>query len=284
MTRRKRETALRQEPAPKRRAAGAAQDRQFVTALARGLEVLRAFRPGEATLGNQEIAERTGLSKPTISRLTHTLLELGYLTYSERDGRYQLGPGVLALGYATIAGLEVRERARPLMEDLAVSTDLTVALGERDRLEVVYLDCCRGTQTVALNLNVGSRLPLGTTAMGRTILARLPESQRENMLRALRDQAPEDFGRIEAGVTRAVRELEAQGFCTSFGDWRPDVNAIGVPVFSLDRARLFGLICGGPSFNVSGDYLVERVASRLLEAAEALSAPAEPDRLEIAAR
>ena len=281
MTRRKRDAALRPEPAPRRRAA--AQDRQFVTALARGLEVLRAFRPGEAALGNQNIAERTGLSKPTVSRLTHTLLELGYLTYSERDGRYQLGPGVLALGYATIAGLEVRERARPLMEALAVSTDLTVALGERDRLEVVYLDCCRGAQTVALNLNVGSRLPLGTTAMGRTILARLPEGQREHLLRALRAQAPEEFRRLEAGVTRAVRELETQGFCTSFGDWRPDVNAIGVPVVSLDRARLFGLICGGPSFNVSGDYLVERAATPLLEAAQALGAPADQAELGVAA-
>ncbi len=267
MTRRLREAAAQD--------LSGSQDRQFVTSLARGLEVLRAFGPGEATLGNQDIAERTGLSKPTISRLTHTLLDLGYLTYSARNGRYQLGPGVLALGYAMIAGLEVRQRARPMIEDLAASANVTIAIGERDRLNVVYLDCCRGTQTVALSLNVGSRIPLGTTALGRAILAKLPDGEREYLLRAMRERMPEDFQKIERGVDRAIRELDTQGFCTSFGDWREDVNAIGVPVFSLDGERLFGLICGGPSFNLSTDTLMEDLGPRLVKIAQDLSAPRE---------
>lgn len=275
MTRRKRETTIELGPEPEEQEGAPPRDRQFVTALARGLDVLRAFRPGEAALGNQEIAERTGLSKPTISRLTHTLVELGYLTYSARHGRYQLGPGVLALGYAMIAGLEVRERARPLMEDLAASANVTVAIGERDRLSVVYLDCCRGTQTVALSLNVGSRLPLATTAMGRAILAKLPDGERDYLLRALRESEPQTYFKVERGVKQAIQDLETRGFCVSFGDWRPDVNAIGVPVMSLDRDRVFGLICGGPSFTTSAEYLTERVAPRLVQIARGLSAPME---------
>lgn len=267
MPRRKRESPLE--------AGEAATDRQFVTALARGLEVLRAFQPGEADLSNQEIAERTGLSKPTVSRLTHTLIELGYLTQSRASGRYQLGPGVLALGYSMIAGVEVRERARPLMEELAVTSDATVAIGERDRLSVVYLDCCRGRQTVALSLNVGSRIPLGTSAMGRAIMARLPEGEREYLLRALRERDPETFAKVERGVAQAIRDLERQGFVTSFGDWRPDVNAIGVPVLSLNRERVFGLICGGPSFTASAEYLSEKIGPRLVKIATDLSAPPE---------
>jgi DNA-binding transcriptional ArsR family regulator len=78
-------------------------DRQFVNALARGLEILRCFRPGEIYLTNTELAKRTGLPKPTISRLTHTLTRLGYLEYSEDQGRYQLGSGVLALGYSLLS-------------------------------------------------------------------------------------------------------------------------------------------------------------------------------------
>ncbi len=81
---------------------GGERGRQFVTALARGLEVLRAYRPGEMSLGNQEIAQRTGLPKPTVTRLTYTLCELGYLLHQPRDGGYELGPAVLGLGY-TIA-------------------------------------------------------------------------------------------------------------------------------------------------------------------------------------
>src|SRR5689334_17253566 len=92
-----------------------ARDRQFVAALARGLEILRVFAPNERMLGNQEIAQRTGLPKPTVSRLTHTLTKLGYLTYSARLGKYQLGTPVLSLGYAALANMDVRLVARPFM-------------------------------------------------------------------------------------------------------------------------------------------------------------------------
>src|SRR3974390_1508456 len=96
-----------------------ATDRQFVTALGRGLDVLRLFRAEDAPLGNQEIARRTGLPKPTISRLTYTLTQLGYLNYDRKLGVYSLGGGVLALGYVALANLDVRRVARPLMQELA---------------------------------------------------------------------------------------------------------------------------------------------------------------------
>src|SRR5206468_12926287 len=86
----------------------AAPDRNFVVALARGLDVLRAFRPDDGLLGNQEIAARTNLPKPTISRLTYTLTKLGYLTQVPRFEKYQLAPAAMALGYAALANLGVR--------------------------------------------------------------------------------------------------------------------------------------------------------------------------------
>ena len=86
----------------------AGKDRQFVNALARGLEILRCFRPGEVYLANTELSKRTGLPKPTISRLTHTLTTLGYLDFSAELGKYQLGSGVLALGYSLLSGMDIR--------------------------------------------------------------------------------------------------------------------------------------------------------------------------------
>jgi len=86
---------------PKGVGAGGIKDRQFVTALARGLEVLRAFQDCGGPLGNQEIAQRTGLPKPTVSRLTHTLKQLGYIVHDERLAKYRTGPGVLALGQSS---------------------------------------------------------------------------------------------------------------------------------------------------------------------------------------
>ena len=69
----------------------AGKDRNFVTALARGLEILECFKFEDRYLGNREIVEKTGLPKATVSRLTHTLTELGYLRYSERLGKYNFG-------------------------------------------------------------------------------------------------------------------------------------------------------------------------------------------------
>ena len=178
------------------------RDRQFVTSLARGLEILRSFGPGDAVLSTQEIAARTGLPKPTVSRLTHTLIELGYLLPAMRTGNFRLGPGVLALGYAMLAGVELRERARPLMEELAKRAGITVALGARDRLSVVYLEVANGGQTITLSRTVGARLPIQATAMGRAILACLPAAERDYLLRALTDRVPAEMPAIRDAVER----------------------------------------------------------------------------------
>ena len=96
-----------------------ADDRQFVAALERGLRVLRMFSSAHETLSNGELARGTALSKATISRLTYTLSRLGYLTHDSSSGRYRLGPGALALGYASLSKFDVRQVARPLMQNLA---------------------------------------------------------------------------------------------------------------------------------------------------------------------
>jgi hypothetical protein len=102
----------------KRPAKKVATDRNFVVALSRGLDVLRAFHPNDGLLGNQEIAARTNLPKPTISRLTYTLTKLGYLTPVPRFEKYQLAPSAMALGYAALANLGVRHLSEPYREEV----------------------------------------------------------------------------------------------------------------------------------------------------------------------
>lgn len=101
-------------------------DRQFSMNLARGMEVLRAFTASTPLLGNREISDRTGLPKPTVSRLTYTLTLLGYLSRDAQLQKYRLGPGVLSLGHPLLASMPVRQLAKPLMESLARTTGCTV--------------------------------------------------------------------------------------------------------------------------------------------------------------
>jgi len=149
---------------------GEEPDRKFINALARGLDVLRAFQPGDGFLGNQDISKRTGLPKSSISRLTYTLTKLGYLVYSERIEKYQLGSGVLALGYAFTSNLAIRQVARPLMQDLANNTGTAVGLADRDRLKMIYLDYCAPTNVMTFRSEIGDRVPLSTSAVGKAYL------------------------------------------------------------------------------------------------------------------
>jgi len=110
-----------------------ATDRSFVVALSRGLDVLRAFQPNDGLLGNQEIAARTNLPKPTVSRLTYTLTKLGYLTPVPRFEKYQLAPSAMALGYAALANLGLRHLSEPFREEVMRATGGAVAVGGRDR-------------------------------------------------------------------------------------------------------------------------------------------------------
>src|SRR5687767_12890616 len=147
--------------------AEASEDRDFVNSIARAFSILRAFKRGERSLGNKEIAQRTGLPKSSVARITYTLTKLGYLEFLPDEEKYSLGIGVLALGQKFLSGNDVREVARPFMQELADHSQATVALGARDGLNMVFLELCHGSQLFRLRLDVGERVPRGTTALGR---------------------------------------------------------------------------------------------------------------------
>ncbi len=246
------------------------EDRQFVTALARGLSVLRAFQPGDGVLGNGDIAERTGLPKPTVSRLTHTLTRLGYLAHAERLGKYRLGPGVLSLGYSLLANMDIRKIARPYMQELANASGLSLALGSRDRLNMVYLEHARDAGSVTLRLDIGSHIPIATTAMGRAFLAAIPENERAYLMSAMAERAGAAWPSMAKGVERALRQVAETGFCTSFGEWQQDVNAVGVPLRSMDGATVMALNCGGPAFLHKPEKLEAEWGPRLVNVARTI--------------
>ena len=241
------------------------KDRQFVNALARGLEVLRCFRPGEVYLTNAELAKRTAIPKPTISRLTYTLTKLGYLAYSEALGKYQLGAGVLALGYRMLSNLDVRQLARPMMGQLAEHAQASVSLGIRDRLSMVYIETCRSSANVTLRLDVGARIPLATTAMGKALLCVLPQPERDYLLDHVRLHDEEKWPRIKAGVEQGFRDYQERGFCISAGEWQTDVHAVGVPMLGVDGEPVMAFNCGGPAFLLPREKLEGDLGPRLVQ-------------------
>lgn len=241
------------------------KDRQFVNALARGLELLRCFQPGDTELGNAELARRTGMPKPTVSRLTYTLTKLGYLAFSESRGTYRLAAGVLALGYAMLSNLDVRKVARPYMEALSEAAQASVSIGARDRLSMVYIESCRSSANVTLRLDVGSRIPLATSAVGRALLCGLPQGERDYLMDHIRLRDEDNWPRVKAGIEQALRDYEERGFVLSAGDWQQDVNAVGVPLIGVDRERAMAFNCGAPAFLLSREKLEQQIGPRLVQ-------------------
>ena len=241
------------------------KDRQFVNALARGLEILRCFRPGEKYLTNTELAKRTGMPKPTISRLTYTLTKLGYLDFSNDRGQYQLGSGVLSLGYSLLSNLDVRKLARPAMRELAERSQASVSIGIRDRLSMVYIETCRSSSAVTLRLDVGSRIPIATTAMGRALLCALPQTERDFLMDQIRLHNEEKWSQIKTGIEQAFKDYQDLGFCLSVGDWEANINSVGVPLIDPDGEKMMAFNCGGPAFLLSRDTLMNDLGPRLVQ-------------------
>ena len=237
-----------------------------VIALARGLNVLRCFRQGDRFLGNQEIAERTGLPKATVSRLTNTLTVLGYLNHSKRFNQYSLGTAVLSLGYSMLGNMDILKSARPLMQELADNVEASVSLAARDGLHMVYLEnCVSRANMIALRIDVGARTRIANTAMGRALLCALPEDERAELVALIRQSTPKgEWQKIKAGIDQGVMDYKEKGFCFSLGDWRENVNSIAVPLVQADSSVL-SINCGGPSWQLSAEKLEKDVGPRLVE-------------------
>jgi DNA-binding IclR family transcriptional regulator len=248
----------------KRPAKKVATDRRFVVALSRGLDVLRAFRPNDGLLGNQEIAARTNLPKPTVSRLTYTLTKLGYLAPVPRFEKYQLAPSAMALGYAALANLGVRHLSEPFRDGLMRETGGAVAVGGRDRHSMIYFGQSRNGLTVNVQLDVGSRIPIATTAMGRAYVWALPDDERAALLRDLREHYGSRWGKLRDGIERSGETVAKHGFAISAGEWQDDVHAVGVALKLNDGTGPYAFNCGAPAFRFTEDRLVNDIGPRLV--------------------
>lgn len=243
---------------------------QLVNSVVRTFSILRCFEASRANpdnryLGNQDIARRTQLPKATVSRLTQTLATLGYLEYSPTLEKYALGPAVLGLGHAYMAGHDVIGVAQPLMQELADYTQAAVMLAVPDGLRMLLLEVCQGDAMFNLRLEKGARVPHGTTALGRAELAARPREVFEQRLSELEKMStPEAWPQIRAGIERARRDYETYGFVFSLGDWNPDVFAVGVPMVSADRTRHFAFNISGRISVMTREKLVQDFGPRLV--------------------
>jgi DNA-binding IclR family transcriptional regulator len=235
--------------------------------LARGLEVLRSFHCEAKPLGNRAIAERTGLPKSAVSRITSTLVSLGYLQRIPNIGHYQLATGGLSIGHAYLEASEIRRAARPLMEQFAARHDVSTGLAVPDRLEMMYIVWCRSPTTLTLRLSAGTMLPMGRTAGGRAYLWALPQAVQRDLIARIKQEAGSRARAIMDGINAAFSDLDRYGYCVAISEFQKNTFGIAVPLVFDDGQTVLSLTAGGARLDVTEAALRRNIAADLVRTA-----------------
>ena len=224
--------------------------------------MLAAFRPGDVAASNAELAQRTGLSRPTVSRFTNTLVQLGYVQ-RVRDGCYRPATHVLRLAYPVLAQLRIRQLAHPLMREFAEQVRGTVSLGTFDDLETVYIESVRTTDAADFVPDIGLNLSLLQSALGRALMSMLPQQETAALLERLKIASPELWSRYQVTAVRAMEQCRKLGFSTSTDGLRMEVHAVGTPVMTLNEGVHIAMNCGIPVYRLQPGQLEQEIGPRL---------------------
>ena len=248
----------------------AASDPLFVTALSRGLDVLRCCAKSDPAPTINEVAKRLGLPQATSWRLCHTLIKLGYLERTEQD-RLRPGLPVLELGQAALIKSPLSQLSRSKMEDIARKFKGSVSLGVPDGLEILYLQRYEGGPTMFHGLRAGSRVSMLASAMGWSYIAGIPTAKRNILLKKLKNATPDDYARISQQLKDALARFASSRFIVNAGVLHPEVNALAVTIGHMSVAPVACLSFGGPRSTFPIQMLEKEIRPALVDLADSLT-------------
>lgn len=249
--------------------AGAGPD--FIEALARGLEVITAFRPGRATMTLAEVAAATGLARPTARRILLTLEDLGYV----RSGAtgFALTPRVLDLGVAYVRSMGLWEVARPHLERLVERTNESCSIAQLDGSDIVYVARVAVPKIVALAVQIGTRFPALPTSLGKVQLAALPPAELDRVLAeptrsGLVPRWQPDLAERDA----ELREVRARGWAVTDQQLALGIRSVAAPLRDGSGRVIAAVNVNAHAAETTIEHLVEHHLPLLLQTAGEISA------------
>ena len=249
--------------------AAEAQDAPLSSTLMRGIEILQCFDSGGGALGNAEISRRLDLSRPTVSRLCKTLVHLGYLR-RDTKGAFRLAPKLLALNYPVLSAMPWRHEVLPPMRDLAEMCAGNASLGVMSGDSFVHIQTAGSPPGWPHIPDIGQTGPLHRSALGWALLSLLAGKEFDAKLAELRRLHPEEFAAFAERTEAAIARCRAEGFCVSYGDWRPNLVAASTPLGRTEDGLCVALACAVPRYRAVATYFKTDLGPRLAEAAEAI--------------
>lgn len=248
-------------------------DAAFATTLAKGLVVLEAFKAGSTLLGNMELSTLTGIPRPTVARLTHTLAELGYLRYDAERAKYRVAARALRIAHPLLAGMQFRQVARPMMQELALSVRGTVSIGLLDATSMIYVETARSGDVGPHAPDIGMPIPVVMTAMGRAAAATLPPSDAERLERTIAAEDAELWSAFRDKYRAGIAQSKNRGFCTCWGEYMASIHAVAAPLFHTSESKQsFSINCGIPAFRLQPGQLESEIGPRIAALADSIRA------------
>ena len=244
--------------------------RDYVSSLARGLEVLRAFNRTRRQMTLSEVAAETGNTRAGARRILLTLVQEGYAV---ADGKlFDLTPQVLELGYSVLQSKGVWDIARPFLTHLAEDIQESVSAAILDKFEVVYVSGVQYHRIISVGVTVGARYPAHATATGRVLLAFQPEEMWPGIIQniplttltrhTITDR--KEFRRI-------LTEVRGKGWCTVDQELEIGLSSVAVPLHDNVGGLVGSINVGVPIVRMSAQEIEEFVLPRLIETAATIS-------------
>jgi IclR family pca regulon transcriptional regulator len=245
-------------------------DPSFMTSLARGLAVIRAFSDQRRTLTIAQISQKTGIPRAAVRRCLHTLRQLGYA--GAEMNNFSLKPKILTLGYSYLSSTPLTVSAQPYLNNISRVLNESCSLAVLDENEVLYLARAATSRVMSVALNTGSRLPAYCTSLGRVMLAHLPDAELKHYLDTITLRAFTE--RTVVSSTRLMEillEVRSAGFAIIDEELEVGLRSIAVPVRGASGKVVAALNVGVQSARVSKRQMQTDFLPVLLKGSEELS-------------
>jgi IclR family pca regulon transcriptional regulator len=249
---------------------GSINPRDYVSSLARGLEVLRAFNRTRRKMTLSEVAAETGNTRAGARRILLTLVHEGYAV---ADGKlFDLTPQVLELGYSVLSSKGAWDIARPFIDHLSAELRESVSAAVLDKFDVVYVTGAQYHRVLSVGITVGARFPAHCTATGRVLLAAQPDEMWPGMIQnipltRMTDRTVTD----RAGFRRVLEETRAQGWSLVDQELETGLISVAVPLCNSSGGLVGAINVGVPTVRQTAQGMLDTVLPRLLETVASIS-------------
>jgi IclR family transcriptional regulator, pca regulon regulatory protein len=246
-------------------------DPNFIEAIARGLDVIKAFDRHRPVMTLTEVATRADLARPTARRILLTLESLGYVRSA--DGGFALTPRVLDLGLTYVQALGLWEVARPHMERLVARTGESTSIAQLDGSDIVYVARVAVPKLITLAVSIGTRFPAAPTSLGKVLLAGLaPDVLDRALAEPSRADVRARWQPERAELDAVLREVRARGWALTDEQLAPGIRSVAAPLRDGDGRVLAAMNVTVHAAETSLETLVGDYLPLLLQAAGEISA------------